>query len=203
MGDFFFRLKNLNWFLIFLTFFLTFVGMVMIFSATSGKGFDILVSHVSKVFLGFSLMLIIGTIQIDFWKKYGFYLYFLGLILLFWASFYGYLGKGSRRWISLFGFNFQPSELMKILIIVALAKFFDEKKIQEAKDYFFLILPLALTIVPVSMIISQPDLGTAMIILFITAVVFFIAGLSWKFFISLGSMIVISKLSTSSETKPI
>ena len=80
---------------------------------------------------------------------------------------------------------------MKILIIIALAKFFDEKKIQEAKDYFFLILPLALTIVPVSMIISQPDLGTAMIILFVTAIVFFIAGLSWKFFISLGSIFLI------------
>ena len=78
----------------------------------------------------------------EFWKKNAFYFYFICIILLFWASFYGYIGKGSRRWINFSGFYMQPSELMKICIILSLAKFFDEKKIKESRDYFFLILPI-------------------------------------------------------------
>ena len=103
---------------------------------------------------GFFLMILVGIINIDFWKRYAFYLYFLGLILLIWASFFGYVGKGSRRWIEFPGFNFQPSELMKVLLIVVLAKFL--MKIQDVKDYFFLILPISLIAIPVMLIISQP-----------------------------------------------
>ena len=80
----------------------------------------------------------------------------------------------------------QPSEFMKICIILSLAKFFDEKKIKEKRDYFFLILPLSLVLFPFGLIISQPDLGTASMILFISFLIFFISGLSWKFFASLG-----------------
>jgi len=191
MADFFDRLRRLNWFFIFLVFFLAFVGVVMIFSATYEIDKHILFSHLTKIAIGFFLMIFIGTIDVNFWKKYAYFLYFFGLILLFWASFYGFLGKGSRRWINLFGLNFQPSEIMKIIMILSLAKFFDEKKIQDAKDYFFLILPITLVAIPFLLILQQPDLGTAIIILFIGAVVFFLAGLSWKFFTLVGSIFLV------------
>ena len=80
----------------------------------------------------------------------------------------------------------QPSEFMKICIILSLAKFFDEKKIKEKRDYFFLILPITLFLTPFGLIISQPDLGTASMILFISFLIFFVSGLSWKFFASIG-----------------
>ena len=80
---------------------------------------------------------------------------------------------------------------MKIIIILSLAKFFDEKKIQDARDYFFLILPITLVTIPFLLILQQPDLGTAMIILFIGVVVFFLAGLSWKFFTLIGSIFLV------------
>ncbi len=191
MNDFFSRLKNLNWFFISLIMFLTFIGLVMIYSATYNTNTSILNSHISKILLGFFLMIIVGCINVDFWKKYAFYLYLLVLFLLIWASFFGFIGKGSRRWISFYGFNFQPSELMKVFLVVALAKFFDEKKIQELKDYFFLILPIVLILAPVGLIIIQPDLGTAMIILLLGLVVFFIAGLSWKLFASFGTIFIV------------
>jgi rod shape determining protein RodA len=191
MTEFFDRLRRLNWFFIFLVFFLAFVGLVMIFSATYGMKQDILLSHATKIFIGLILMILVGVIDIDFWKKYAFILYFFGLILLFWASFYGFLGKGSRRWISFLGFNFQPSELMKILIIVSLSKFFDEKKIQDTKDYFFLILPITIVIIPFLLILKQPDLGTAMMVLFVSLIVFFLAGLSWKFFALMGALFLV------------
>ena len=70
-------------------------------------------------------------------EKECFYLYIFFLFLLIWASFYGHIGKGSRRWIEFLGFYIQPSEFMKIAIIMALAKFFDEKQIKDPRDYFF------------------------------------------------------------------
>jgi len=191
MNEVFVRFKSLNWFFVALVFFLSFVGFVMIYSATSGMEYDILFSHILKIFFGFLLMLLVGIIDIDFWKKNAFYFYILCLILLFWASLYGYIGKGSRRWINFLVFFFQPSELMKICIILALAKFFDEKKIKDTKDYFFLILPITMVVIPFFLILSQPDLGTASIFLFVCFIVFFLAGLSWKFFMSLGLIFLI------------
>jgi rod shape determining protein RodA len=188
MAEFLFKLKNLNWLFVFLVFFLSFVGFVMIYSATISGENMILVSHVYKIAIGFTFMIFIALIDMDFWKRYAYVFYFLGLILLFWASFYGYLGKGARRWINLFGINFQPSETMKIILIISLAKFFDEKKIQENKDYFFLVLPILLVIVPFLLILSQPDLGTAMLILFVSLIIFFMSGISWKLFAIFGTL---------------
>tara|TARA_X000000368_G_scaffold248011_1_gene195861 strand:+ start:51 stop:983 length:933 start_codon:yes stop_codon:yes gene_type:complete len=131
-------------------------------------------------------MLIISIIDIEFWKRNAFYIYIFFLITLIWASFFGYIGKGSRRWIELYGFYLQPSEFMKIFIILSLAKFFDEKQIKEKRDYFFLILPILIVLIPVGIILEQPDLGTSLIILIISFLIFFIAGLSWKFFASIG-----------------
>lgn len=167
------KLKKLDWFYFSLIFFLSFVGFIMIYSATSGMEYNVLFSHVTKIILGLSIMLIVAMIDLDFWKRNAFYIYLICLILLVWASFFGHIGKGSRRWINFSGFYFQPSEFMKICIILSLAKFFDEKKIKENRDYFFLILPIVLVLIPFGLIISQPDLGTASMILFISFIIFF------------------------------
>ena len=182
MADLFFKLKNLNWLYIFLISFLTFVGFVMIYSATSDGESKILISHIYKIIFGFFFMILIGLIDIDFWKRNAYFFYFLGLILLIWVSFYGYLGKGARRWINFYGLNFQPSEIMKIFLIIALAKFYEEKKIQETRDYFFLFVPIILILTPFILILTQPDLGTAMLILFVSIIIFFISGITWKLF---------------------
>ena len=186
MTDIFFKFKQLNWLLISLILFLSFVGFVMIYSATFEEENKIFISHIYKIFIGSLLMIFLSLLDIDFWKRYSYFFYFLGLILLIWASFYGYLGKGARRWINIFGINLQPSEIMKIFLILSLAKFFDEKKIQEPGDYFFLILPILLVLIPFALILIQPDLGTAMLILFVSIVIFFISGINWKFFFSFG-----------------
>ena len=186
MNEIFLKLKILNWLYFFLVSFLSFVGIVMIYSATSAMEMNIFFNHITKVFFGLIIMIIVSLIDMDFWKKNAFYFYLIFLILLVWASFYGHIGKGSRRWIEISGFYFQPSEFMKIFIILSLAKFFDEKKIKDPSDYFFLVLPILIVLLPVGLILRQPDLGTAAIILFICFLIFFIAGLSWKFFASIG-----------------
>ncbi len=186
MNEVLYKFKNLNWFYFLLVCFLSFIGVVMIYSATSAMEIEIFRNHLIKVIFGIFVMLIISIIDIEFWKRNAFYIYFFFLITLVWASFFGYIGKGSRRWIELYGFYLQPSEFMKIFIILSLAKFFDEKQIKEKRDYFFLILPILIVLIPVGIILEQPDLGTSLIILIISFLIFFIAGLSWKFFASIG-----------------
>ena len=176
------KLKKLNWMLIFLITFLSFVGLVMIYSATQNEDTNIFFSHLMKIFLGLFLMIAVSLIDIEFFKKHAYLFYFIGITLLILATFYGVLGKGSRRWLNLGGFVFQPSELIKILLITSLAKFFDEKKIQSTQDYIFLILPIFLILLPFCLILIQPDLGTAMVVLFLGLIIFFISGISWKFF---------------------
>ena len=137
MNEIFLKLKNLNWLYFFLVSFLSFVGIVMIYSATSAMEMNVFFNHITKVFFGLIIMIIVSLIDMDFWKKNAFYFYLIFLILLVWASFYGHIGKGSRRWIEISGFYFQPSEFMKIFIILSLAKFFDEKKLKIPAIIFF------------------------------------------------------------------
>ena len=92
------KLKKIDWFYVFLIFFLSFVGFVMIYSATSGMEYNVLFSHTMKILVGMITMLVVAVIDIEFWKKNAFYIYFIFILLLVWASFFGYLGKGSRRW---------------------------------------------------------------------------------------------------------
>ncbi len=190
MTEIFIKLKKLNWLFIFLISFLSFVGLVMIYSATYVEESKIFISHIYKVAFGFILMILVSLIDIEFWKKNAYLFYFIGLVLLLWVTFYGYLGKGARRWINFYGFNFQPSEIMKIFLIISLAKFFDEKKFQETRDYFFLILPILIVTIPFLLVLIQPDLGTAMLILFVSIVIFFVSGINWKFFASTGLLTI-------------
>ncbi len=124
MNEIFIKIKNLNWFYFFTVSFLSFVGVIMIYSATSAMENNIFINHLLKVFLGLGIMILVSLIEIEFWKKNAFYIYILFLFLLIWASFFGHIGKGSRRWIEFFGFYVQPSEFMKIAIIMALGKIF-------------------------------------------------------------------------------
>ena len=182
MSEILIQFKKLNWLLVFLISFLSFVGLVMIYSATYGDDDRVFISHFSKICLGLSIMIAVSLIDLNFIKKHAYLFYLIGIILLIFATFYGIVGKGSRRWLNLGGLVFQPSELIKILVIITLAKFFDEKKIQSARDYIFLILPIFLILSPFFLILIQPDLGTAMVVLLLGLIIFFISGISWKFF---------------------
>ena len=192
MSEIFIQFKKLNWLLVFLISFLSFVGLVMIYSATYGGDDRIFISHLSKICLGLSIMIGVSLVDLNFIKKHAYLFYLIGIILLIWATFFGIVGKGSRRWLNIGGLVFQPSELIKILVIITLAKFFDEKKIQNAKDYIFLILPIFLILSPFFLILIQPDLGTAMIVLLLGLIIFFISGISWKFFSILSLFFLVS-----------
>ena len=186
MQDILYKLKNLNWTLVMSVLFLSLIGLIMIYSASNSEGMNATYSHVFKLIFGFTIMFIVALININTWQKYSFLFYIFGVVILIYATFYGFIGKGSRRWINVLGVNIQPSEIMKIFLIIGLAKFFDEKKIEGLKDYIFLFLPIMMIAIPFSIILNQPDLGTSLILLFLGAVVFFIVGINYKFFLFCG-----------------
>lgn len=192
MKEIIYKIQNLHWTLIFLISFLSLVGVIMVYSATKSDGLSFTYSQLLKLSFGFVVMLAVALININTWQKYSFILYILGVIVLIYATFYGYIGKGSRRWINVLGINVQPSEIMKIFLIIALAKFFDERKIENFREYFFLIFPIILIVVPFFIILNQPDLGTALIILFLGVIIFFVIGLNLKFFLFSFGLIILS-----------
>ena len=190
MNDIIYKFKNLNWTLIFSVSFLSLIGLIMIFSASNSEGMSATYSQLFKIIFGFSVMFIVAMININSWQKYSFILYVIGVVILLYATFYGYIGKGSRRWINFLGVNIQPSEIMKIFLILGLAKFFEERKIDNLRDYIFLALPIIMIAIPFFIILNQPDLGTSVILLFLGIVVFFIVGINIKFFLFFGFLML-------------
>ena len=183
MKELSYKVKNLHWTFISSVIFLSVVGLVMIYSASHAEGMKATYSQMLKLLLALVIMFVVALINISFWQKYAYVIYFFGILLLIYATFYGYIGKGARRWIDLGIFNLQPSEIMKIFLVLALAKFFAERKIESLKDYLFLILPIILITIPFLIILNQPDLGTGLVLLLLGLIVFFVVGISMKFFI--------------------
>ena len=183
MTEIIIKLKNLNWLFIFLISFLSFVGLVMIYSATFGEESKIFISHIYKVTFGFILMILVSLIDVEFWKKNAYLFYFIGIVLLLWVTFYGYLGKGARRWINFYGLNFQPSELMKVFIILCLAKYFHRMKIENVNSIYTILTSLIIIILPMGLVIVQPDLGTSVLIAISGIAVLWFAGVNHKYFI--------------------
>ena len=191
INDTLYKFKNLNWTLIFSVFFLSLIGLIMIFSASNSEGMNATYSQLLKIIFGFSVMFVVAMIDINNWQKYSFILYVLGVVILLYATFYGYIGKGSRRWINFLGVNIQPSEIMKVFLILGLAKFFEERKIDTLRDYIFLLLPVIMIAIPFFIILNQPDLGTSIILLFLGIVVFFVVGINIKLFLFFGFSILL------------
>ena len=97
MSEILIQFKKLNWLLVFLISFLSFVGLVMIYSATYGDDNRIFISHFSKICIGLSIMIAVSLLDLNVIKKHAYLFYLIGIILLIFATFYGIVGKGSRR----------------------------------------------------------------------------------------------------------
>ena len=121
--------------------------------------------------------------KIKFWYKSSYLFYLVVLILLFAVDFFGVTASGSKRWINLFVFNLQPSELMKVALIIFLARYYDKIPPLEANRFRYMLIPIVALLIPVSLIITQPDLGTAVLVAIGGVTVIWMAGLRMKYFI--------------------
>ena len=162
------------------------IGIISCFSMYSTDGGELLYhskSHIIRFIIFFCMMLFLSFLNIKFWHAIGYLFYFIVLIFLIWASLYGISSSGSQRWINLYFINLQPSELMKIGIIICFAKYYHRAQIEDVNKLKKIIIPITLLTVPIILVLSQPDLGTSILIALTGLAVIWLAGLNIKYFI--------------------
>ena len=128
-------------------------------------------------------MLIISFFNIKIWHSISYFIYFFLLILLVWVSIYGVKVSGSQRWIDLYLIVLQPSELMKIGVILCLAKYYHRLKINDVNSIINISIALSIIIIPIILVLTQPDLGTSVLIAFSGLIILWLGGIKLKYFL--------------------
>ena len=189
----FVKLKNLNYLLIFLIILLSFIGAAGQYSAAEGSYDPWAGKHLIRSIIFLFLAIIISLINLKIIYKYVYIIFILSLLLLLSVEIFGIFGKGASRWIRVFGFSLQPSEIIKVTIVLALAKYYHNLKFDKIGNPLHLFIPLLIIFLPFVLVLIQPDLGTALSILVLGIIILFAAGVKiWKFilgiFVSLASI---------------
>ncbi len=167
------------------------VGIVMLYSAANGNWQPWASAQLIRFGLGFGAMLFMAFVDLRIFLRFSYWFYFIVLGLLFIVEVAGYVGMGAQRWINLGFMKLQPSELMKIALVMALARYFNSITLQRIESIKGIILPLVMVLLPVGLVLMQPDLGTALMLLFTAGAMFFAVGIQlWKFGLVIAGMIV-------------
>jgi rod shape determining protein RodA len=160
------------------------IGLIVLYSATGGN-ITRVSNQVINILIALVIMWLVANIPLQQIMRLALPMYMLGLILLIGVAFFGEINNGARRWLSLGVTRIQPSELMKIALPLMMAWYFDKHEITlRLRDYLGATILLLL---PVLLILRQPDLGTALLIAASGFYVLFLAGLSWRIIIGLGT----------------
>ena len=176
------KLLHMHWFFILLLCATATVGFAMLYSAAGGSLDPWASRQMVRFALGLFGMTVVAVTDIRLWLRFSYGVYFVVLALLIAVEISGFVGMGAQRWINLGIFNVQPSELMKVAVVLALARYFHGGSIEEIERPTFLIPPLLMVAVPAFLILRQPDLGTTIMVVAASIGIFFAAGVRiWKF----------------------
>ena len=162
------------------------LGVISIFAMYSSERGNFLYhtsSHLYRFSIFFLLFILISFFRISTLYNLSYLFYFSVLILLFIVDAYGVTASGSKRWINLFFINLQPSELMKVSLIIFLARYYNKISIENVSTIKYILLPFFSFMIPVFLVASQPDLGTALLIAISGIIVIWLAGFKMKYFI--------------------
>lgn len=174
------KLSHMNWPLVVLLMAIAAVGFAMLYSAGSGSAEPWAMRHLVRFGVTLIIMLLLALVDLRFWFHQAYTIYAVILVLLAAVDLIGMIGMGAQRWLDFGVFIIQPSELMKLAAILALARYFHTLPLEELRNRpLSLAVPLILVLVPVALVIKQPDLGTAIMILFGSAAMMFLAGVRW------------------------
>src|SRR4051794_27497245 len=174
---------NFDWTLFFTASALAVVGVVNLYSATSVSKAalsDIYIQQVYWLVLGGILAAVVTVIDYRHYERLGYLLYGVGIIFLVLVFILGKDIRGSSRWIAIGSFGFQPSEFMKLFLIIALAKYLHDDPRTEERGVTDLVAPAILTAIPTLLILKQPDLGTALIHLLVFMTVCLLTKIRWQ-----------------------
>ena len=179
---FFQKIKNFDYILLFCLIILALVSLLVMYSTDGGEILYHTKSHFAKLLTFFALMILISFFNIKIWHTASYFLYFIILLLLIWVYFHGIKVSGSRRWIDLYLIVLQPSELMKITVILCLAKYYHRLKIDNANSFIGIAVPLMVILIPIILVLSQPDLGTSILIALSGLIILWLGGIKMKYF---------------------
>ena len=180
---FFQKVKNLDYILLFCLLMLAIISSMMMYSTDGGKILYHTKSHFIKLIVFFTLMLVISFFNIKIWHSASYFIYFFLVILLVWVSAYGIKVSGSQRWIDLYFIVLQPSELMKIGLILCLAKYYHRLKIEDVNSMTSISIALSIIVIPIILVLTQPDLGTSILIALSGLIILWLGGIKVKYFL--------------------
>ena len=181
--SFFQKFKNFDYILLFCILLLGFISLTTMYSTDGGEVLFHTKSHFTKLIVFTIMMLIISFINIKYWFALGYISYLVVIGLLVWTYLFGITSSGSQRWINLYFINLQPSELMKIFIILCLARYFHRMKLENVNSIYTILTSLIIIMLPMGLVIVQPDLGTSLLIAISGIAVLWFAGINHKYFI--------------------
>ena len=177
------KIKNLDYILLISVILLSVLSVFVMYSTDGGEILFHTKNHFVKLAVFFPLMIFVAFFNIKFWHNFSYIIYFIVILLLIYVSFFGLKSSGSQRWMDLYLFVLQPSELMKIAIIMCLAKYFHRIKIENVNSFTSITIVLSIIIIPIIFVISQPDLGTAILIALSGLIILWLGGMKIKYFI--------------------
>jgi len=177
------KVQSLDFFLVLLNLILATISFFVMFSIDSGKFGYYTKNHILRFSIFFIFFIIIAFTNIYLWFQSAYLIYFIFLILLIGVNFFGVTSSGSQRWLNLFFVNIQPSELMKIGLIIFLCRYYHRVPSHDVNRIKYLIQPLLAMSIPMWLIINQPDLGTSILIAGGSIAVMYLAGLRLKYFL--------------------
>ncbi|MBQ0013634.1 MAG: rod shape-determining protein RodA [Proteobacteria bacterium] len=168
------------------------LSVIVLFSAGSGSWQPFALSQLLKILFGLVIFFVVAFTNIKTWLKSANTIYAIALILVILVTFIGHTGMGAQRWLSIGPINIQPSEFIKIALVLALARYFawmNSVELTQAKNY---VIPILLMLVPFGLIVLQPDLGTAVSLGLITVGMFYIVGAPKKWFMIAGILAIMA-----------
>jgi len=176
------KVLHLNWPIIMLLVAVACAGFVMLYSAAGGSTTPWVEPQMKRFVLGMVLMLAVAMVPIWFWRNMAFVAYAGSILLLLGVEFFGEVRMGAQRWIDLGFMRLQPSELTKITLVMFLAAYYDWLPNKKTSHPLWVMLPVIFILLPTMLVLSQPDLGTALLLLIGGAAIMFLAGVHWAYF---------------------
>ncbi len=176
------KLQQITWTMVLLICVVAGVGFAMLYSAGNGNLEPWALRQMVRFGIGLTILVMVALVDIRVYLRHAYAVYAVALLLLVYVDVAGEIGMGAQRWIDLKVFQLQPSEVMKIALVLALARYFHRLSTDSISNPLALIVPILMVLMPVGLVLMQPDLGTALMLMLVGAAMFWVAGVRlWKF----------------------
>jgi rod shape determining protein RodA len=173
------KVAHISWPVVFLIGCIASIGFAMLYSAAHGSADPWMDRQAARFAVGLAMMFAVAMVDLRTLMRVAYPVYLLSILLLIWVDFAGSVGMGAQRWIDLGVVQLQPSEIMKVSIVLTLARYFHGLSYEDVGRPLSLIVPTVLVLIPAALVLKQPDLGTAGMLLMVAGAIYVVVGVRW------------------------